>query len=202
MSYPPAQLTTNAQKISETIVSAFTPLPVFKYLTGCAPYEENVQDYVKKVTVYTKQSYIQIQESEDHQAIAIWLEPFSSVPPTSNGAPDPFVAELKEKVAAVTPDYLKTGNYWYLFYLARNRNATTKGVVTAVVKPYLERALAEGRPAVLEAANEHARDVYLHWGFKVISEVVVGKGKVNVEGYPDENGEGITLWFMVFNGKD
>lgn len=67
--------------------------------------------------------------------------------------------------------------------------------------PFLDRARAEGLPAWLEATTPQAVRVYEHFGFRVVEEIVVGSGKVDLAGWPAEDGkgEGVTAWAMIFD---
>lgn len=73
-----------------------------------------------------------------------------------------------------------------------------KPSIGAVIKPMLAMAKERGWLACLEATNEHARDVYKHFGFEVIEEVHVGKGEVDSRGHRVEGGEGVSMWAMVY----
>ncbi len=94
------------------------------------------------------------------------------------------------------------GPHYHLSFLARNPDhpAKTPGAISAVVLPFLDRAREEGVPVWLEATYPHAVSVYEHYGFRICEEVSVGKGKVNLEGWPEEGGEGVTAWGMVWDG--
>jgi hypothetical protein len=71
------------------------------------------------------------------------------------------------------------------------------GAIRALFEPYLEQAQKSGLPTWLEATNKHARDVYLHFGFKLAEEFVVGKGKIDERGYIVSGGEGVTIYGMI-----
>ena len=64
--------------------------------------------------------------------------------------------------------------------------------------PFLLKAKESGFPAWLEATNEHARDVYAHYGFRVGEMVLVCVGSANGRGEPVEGGEGMRLWGMIY----
>lgn len=49
----------------------------------------------------------------------------------------------------------------------------------------------------LEATNAHAREVYEHFGFKVVGEVRIGKGVVGDDGWLKNDGEGVLVWGMI-----
>lgn len=106
------------------------------------------------------------------------------------------IAEVKRKV------FPRLQKYWHVSLMARDPTRTEKGVVRAVIEPFVERAKAEGVPLWLEAGSERARDVY-GWvgGFRVVGKAVSGKGEYDKTGRRVEagNGEGVTVWLMVAN---
>ena len=65
--------------------------------------------------------------------------------------------------------------------------------------PYLQRARHDGIPVVLEATSEKARDMYIHFGFKLVEEFIIGGGNTNKTGAPEEGGEGIVVFFMIYH---
>jgi len=40
--------------------------------------------------------------------------------------------------------------------------------------------------------------VYEYFGFRNVGFTYVGKGKVNAQGYPEEGGEGLTMYCMLY----
>ena len=70
-------------------------------------------------------------------------------------------------------------------------------MVRGLFEPFLKQAQEAGLPAWLEATNEHARDVYAHFGFKVVEEVVIGAGSVGQNGDLIPGGEGIVIYGMI-----
>jgi hypothetical protein len=71
------------------------------------------------------------------------------------------------------------------------------GVIRALFEPYLQQAQEAGLPAWVEATNEHARDVYAHFGFKVIEEVVIGEGSIDRDGNLVSGGKGVVIYGMI-----
>jgi hypothetical protein len=65
----------------------------------------------------------------------------------------------------------------------------------------LDRARADQAPAWLEATSAQAVKLYEYYGFRVVEEINVGKGKVDSEGWPtpDGSGEGVTAWAMIYD---
>ena len=100
-----------------------------------------------------------------------------------------------------TPDEVQLRPFYHLSFLARNPSVSrVEGSINAVMTPFLERAKAENVPAWLEATTLQAVKVYQHFGFRVVEEITVGKGKVDGAGWPaTEEGEGVKAWAMIFD---
>ena len=71
------------------------------------------------------------------------------------------------------------------------------GAIRALFEPYLQKAQEAGLPVWLESTNEHARDVYTHFGFKVMQEVLIGQGTLDGNGNRVEGGKGIVIYGML-----
>jgi ribosomal protein S18 acetylase RimI-like enzyme len=145
-----------------------------------------------------------IAEADDWTAAAIWE------PPGLTGAmaaprfrdPKPILKEFKAKADAALgkhlgPEYQH--RHWHLSYLARDPSRLGKGAVSAVVRPFLERAKEDGVPAWLASVDLHSKHVYEHYGFRVCEKLIVGQGIAGADGWPKENGEGFVVWLMVFD---
>ncbi|KAL9114854.1 MAG: hypothetical protein Q9227_001097 [Pyrenula ochraceoflavens] len=91
---------------------------------------------------------------------------------------------------------VEKGRCWHLSRLARAKGREEKGVVSAVIKPFLEKAQEEGLPVWLNATAPNARDMYLHFGFVVVETIRTGAGRLNREGEDEEGGEGFLIWAM------
>lgn len=75
----------------------------------------------------------------------------------------------------------------------------TLGVARALIAPFLEKARQDNVPAWLEAINDHARDVYAHFGFHVVETVRIGEGKVDSTGnVAGGERQGILVYGMIF----
>ena len=89
----------------------------------------------------------------------------------------------------------------YYSFLFSERKQTSNlhftGAVRAIMDTYLNKAKEEGLPVWLESTNIHARDVYLHLGFKVVEEVWLAVGKADKFGNRIEGGEGIIIYAMI-----
>lgn len=71
------------------------------------------------------------------------------------------------------------------------------GAITTIFAPFLAKAKAENLPVWLESTNAHAKDVYEHFGFKVVGEKRIGEGIVGSDGWAKEGGEGVLSWGMI-----
>ncbi|KIW32761.1 uncharacterized protein PV07_04285 [Cladophialophora immunda] len=92
--------------------------------------------------------------------------------------------------------------FYHLSFLARNpARPRVQGSINAVMGPFLERARAEGVPAWLEATTPQAVRLYQHFGFRIVEEIVVGKGLVDALGWParGEHASGVTAWAMILD---
>jgi hypothetical protein len=66
-----------------------------------------------------------------------------------------------------------------------------------LIDTYIQKAKEEKVPLWLESTNEHARDVYLHLGFKLVDVVTLQEGKADENGYRVEGGKGVKLFAMI-----
>lgn len=145
-----------------------------------------------------------IAEADNWTAAALWKPPgFTGgmdAPLFHN--PPPLLKEFMRKAAAARAKYLDPEfqeRHWQLGYLARDPSKPGKGAVSAVMRPFLERAKEDGVPAWLESVDLHAVQVYEHYGFRVCEKMIIGQGIARPDGWPEEGGEGFAVWAMVFD---
>ncbi len=148
-----------------------------------------------------------IIEAGNWAAAAVWQPPVFTnvdVKPTSKEEYDsPTLADFSCRSDAARKKHLGVNvPYWYLSLMAREPGNTTKGAVRAVLEPFISKAKAEGLPIWLEAGIERARDVYKYFGFRVVDMIVSGRGLYNVEGEPQEGGEGVPTWLMMLDAPE
>lgn len=74
-----------------------------------------------------------------------------------------------------------------------------KEAVDAVLAPILERAKKEDVPVWTEASTEEKKRENEELGFKVMEEVVIGKGRVDEKGVPKDGGQGVKCWGMIYD---
>ena len=157
-----------------------------------------------------------IVESNDSAAVACWEPPDATaqenaeiwdgfdmmqVIPDAERRPI-FMDFLAQIAGAKRRVFPRNQRYWHLSLMARDPQRNDKGAVRAVIEPYIQRAREEGVPVWLEAGNERARDVYMWVGrFRVIGEIVSGKGEFDKAGRRagEGRGEGVRTWLMVAN---
>ncbi|KAL1979667.1 hypothetical protein VTN96DRAFT_5394 [Rasamsonia emersonii] len=138
----------------------------------------------------------ELVEAGNWAAVAVWFPPdVNYIPPDIDRSWQE--REFWEAFTPVRQQHLRGRKHWYLNLLGRHPERSERGVVRALIDPYLERARAQGVPVWLECMSEHGRQVYEHLSFRTVAEVRLGVGKVNASGEPDEKGEGLTLYAMM-----
>lgn len=70
-------------------------------------------------------------------------------------------------------------------------------MIRALFEPYLLQASQTGLPAWVEVTNAHARDVYAHFGFKLVEEVMIGEGSIDANGNLVAGGSGVVTYGMI-----
>jgi len=75
------------------------------------------------------------------------------------------------------------------------------GSIRSVIEPFLKRCVTENVPAWLEATTPKAAELYKHYGFQVVEQITVGKGKVDALGWPaeGESAVGVTAYAMIYD---
>ncbi|KAM7190199.1 hypothetical protein V8F20_009821 [Naviculisporaceae sp. PSN 640] len=123
---------------------------------------------------------------------------------------EPAVHKLKTLPGGLTPQEIKLRKYWYVFITATEEAKRGRGLCGLLLKE-MRRAVTSANstrgsghdgqgllPLWLEASTEMSRDIYKRYGFKLVGEVTVGKGKVGKHGLPKQGGEGVTVWGMIW----
>ena len=132
-------------------------------------------------------------EAQDYAGVAVWLPPGTKKAPRKDGLP----AEVLEYDSKVKQAHKKFGidleKSWFLHFLGRDpAKKEAKGAMSTVVVPLLSKAREENVPAVWEAITEHGRQVYEHWGFRVID---------SFELIDPTSGDKYTVYVMVNDAK-
>ncbi|ERF73128.1 hypothetical protein EPUS_09126 [Endocarpon pusillum Z07020] len=167
-------------------------------------FERRVKHFESGSIISSARNGALIAEADNWTAASLWQ------PPGFTGGMDapryhnplPLLKEFITKAAAVRAKYLDPEfreRYWHLSYLARDPSKISKGAVSAVMRPFLQRAEEDGVPAWLISVDLHAVQVYEHYGFRVCEKIIIGQGVARPDGWPEEGGEGFALWAMVFD---
>lgn len=88
--------------------------------------------------------------------------------------------------------------FYYLWFIATEVAARGKGLAGRIVKQWQERAARENQVIWLEATTPRSREVYLRCGFKVMSEIKLGKGTHSVTGTKEQGGPGVPIFAMLW----
>jgi len=139
-----------------------------------------------------KAKYLSIPDSGEHS----YDQP--AAPSQSSGAPseDPYPADFNKDV-----DF-ETRPFYHLAMIARDPNASGDKSDKAwkeCMEYFLQKAKRENIPVWLETASEGSVGEYEALGFRVAEMVVIGKGRVSEKGWPEQNGEGVKTWAMIWD---
>ena len=88
--------------------------------------------------------------------------------------------------------------YWYLFFIGTHPDHRRKGLSSALLKHFQERATKENVPLWLESTSENSMRLYARHGFKEQAKIVLGKGQAGPDGAKKEGGEGVPIWSMIW----
>lgn len=158
------------------------------------------------------ESGAELVQAGNWSAVALWEGPTYQGKPfiESKARPGPLLAEWRGKVMEAKKKYLSAPSsptdasqirpFYHLSFLARNPSAPkVSGSIAAVIEPFLQRARDEGVPAWLEATTRQAATVYEHFGFRLVEEITIGVGSIDCQGWPKEDGEGVTAYAMIYD---
>lgn len=155
----------------------------------------------------------ELVEAGDFSALAVWETTTYRGVPFSDTLTDvgPIRQEWRNRIKALKEKHIGTitkedgtkelNPFYHLGFLARNplQKDNVRGAISAVVNPWLKRAEEEGVPIWLEATYSHAVDIYQHYGFRLVDVIRVGVGKRNTLGWPEEGGEGVCAYGMIYD---
>lgn len=192
------EYTKDVHKVANVLTEAFISLVFDEYLSeGDNDRQHHYEFYVETVERYLAKGGHVVQAG-DFSAVALLSDPENFI----NAFRDDCTGntkKVKELFEEKATKYMGDRPFWYLSYLARDPSHNVKGAVSAVVKPFMEKAKAQGVALVLEAAGERPMEIYKHWGFKTVEVLKIGKGEVDAQNNPDPNGEGINVYYMIYN---
>jgi hypothetical protein len=160
--------------------------------------EERLQAYhstVKQFLLPRAGTGAFIAEAGDFSACASWWPPGShqqpkDLPPQEDlhesleqqrqegKGPSKLLAAFEREIQKVKTELIWSRygqEFWHLALLARDprKKPALRGAVRAVLQPFIHQAAAEGKSIWLTTTSEHARDIYLHFGWQVVRTVTV-----------------------------
>lgn len=147
-----------------------------------------------------------IVEAGDFAAVACW-EPPAATPPLATEPELEAIAAQRPAFAQFSRDLQRARvevlgpeqKYWSLSLMARDPEKGDRGVVRAVIEPFVKRAKEEDRvPLWLTAANTRARDVYAYFGFRVVRCIESFPRGGRIQEQEGERGS-VPSWVMVCN---
>ncbi|KAL4820373.1 hypothetical protein BDW67DRAFT_180757 [Aspergillus spinulosporus] len=186
MSPPPANPVgpEKASAIAETILRSFTTSTVSSFFLRTpestwspnnVPYELILEHFGKAVAQKAQQGAALVKPL----ASRLWLfgdslrtctiTPRMTTPPQACLGIRAYTGRSQGAVAVRTQALVSK-------LIGRDARRKEKGVVRALVQPYLERAWKDGVSVWLEAVDEHSRDIYAHFGFRTVEVFRVGVG--------------------------
>lgn len=152
-----------------TIERAFLITNFSKLLYENASNEERILHTLHRFQLYLDHGGM-VTEADDYTAVAVWLEPGIEHPDELQAIDfkNPRLLHFVDTIEECCDKYLGSARHYLLDTLARDPEVpmSVKGSVSKVVRPVLEKALKENVPVVLIAIDDHAKEVYTHWGFK------------------------------------
>ena len=90
------------------------------------------------------------------------------------------------------------GKYYYIFFVGTDEACRGRGLCSAIMKKYQERAARDQLPIWLEATTANSMKIYANLGWEVIDEITLGKGKASADGLLCRGGVGVKVWTMVW----
>jgi len=88
--------------------------------------------------------------------------------------------------------------FYYLFFIATRDDCQGRGLSSALIRKLQQQAAAEGWPIWLEATTPKSQKIYAKLGFETIEKIILGKGIVGPDGKRTKDGEGVSIWAMVW----
>ncbi|RDW93641.1 uncharacterized protein DSM5745_00963 [Aspergillus mulundensis] len=191
-----------ARSFTTSVVSSFLfRTPESTWPPDNVPYEL-IRCHFDEVVSKKAQLGATIVEAGGFAAVAIWFPPdrqeHAKDDKESSAHQSMREQAFAQKLDKVKARCLQGRKHWYLNLIGRDPERKEKGVVRALIQPFLQRAREDGVPAWLEAVDEHSRDVYGHFGFRTVEEFRVGAGEFNARGEMEDGGEGVALYAMIY----
>ena len=212
--YPPATTGTSIEYIAKMTALASRAFVIdgFPFIVLRERYnlinvtrEHLAYHYGDRITAKVKEGAT-IIEAGNWAAAAVWQPPVHTPPkadtPSKLAQTSLTLEDFISRSDAAREKHIGVNMpYYYLSLMARDPGNRTKGAVRAVLEPFIAEARSEGMPIWLEAGIERARVVYEYFGFRVVDMIVSGRGKYNINGEPEEGGEGVPTWLMMLDAS-
>lgn len=150
-------------------------------------YQSKIQELFK-FKINSKFDKCYVDNTSDVKAVAIWDSPCQSVNnfelkeiwygfslPFKLGI-TPFLKMMEfQKLSVESRRKLIKGPYWYLDLICVQPDFQRQHIGEKLILPFLDKAKSDEVPVVLETQNSENVKYYERFGFKVISEELVGR---------------------------
>ncbi|MDG6101622.1 GNAT family N-acetyltransferase [Dactylosporangium aurantiacum] len=169
MTTPLIEVATPAHRaaVVATVVAAFAADPAFRFFCPDDSTFQREAEAIAGGLFDARVGHGTVWVADGGAAVAMWDGP--DAPPSSHEPTGRF-AVYERAVAAVMPTHPR----WYLGVLACHPAHRGRRLARAAMVPALERAAADGLPALLETSNPGNVEVYRRVGFDVIEHLTVG----------------------------
>lgn len=194
-------LTRDFQRAGKVVGTAFYPNKFNQLITEHCSLEENVKGYQERIQQLLANNTLCAQ-ADDFSAVAVWTPPEWNIVPYPQEVLHGTFGVSEDEFKRCAVKYFRGGPHWHLTFVGKAVDSNTKGSVSKVMKPFLEDALNRGCPAALECIDERAKSIYEYYGFKTYEVIKVGKDEVDINGEPDPHGEGLSIYYMIYNYTD
>jgi len=211
-------------KHSEALALIFRTDPAIRFITCHLSWNEHVGFLRPYMTALQKGAYLNdgvFQEVGDWSSCAVWMPPgkrvdnFWTLPQAGlvgislklgPSAIKKMLWDFQNTMDKLKKKHMKQQGikkYWYLWFIGTHEEARGKGLASKVVRNFQDTvARKEKLPIWLESTTETSMRVYKNCGFKVMDEVVLGKGVHAASGELEKGGPGIKLYAMLWKPED
>jgi ribosomal protein S18 acetylase RimI-like enzyme len=160
--------------VVETLALAFHEVPIFRWFIPDEGRRAEILPAFFSAMVEAYTPWGEIHTCDDGLAVAVWAPPGAHMPeaqaaalaatlPAVLGEYGATMREFRPLLDAAHPRF----PHWFLHFLAVRPEAQGRGYGSALLRPTLERADADGIPAYLDATSEDNRRLYERHGFVV-----------------------------------
>lgn len=106
--------------------------------------------------------------------------------------------EIPSQVTKFKKQTIPDGKFYYIFMIATHSDGRGKGMGGRLIREAQRRAQADNMPIWLESSTTGSKRLYEREGFRAVGEIVIGKNIVGADGEAKKDGEGVTMWPMVW----